>query len=48
MGLGGIAAIPSVSRDIHAEPSPGGVDVAIDTSTAQIFSAEAPLVPPTG
>ena len=48
VGLGGIATSNAGTERVQAGPSPIGDDVAIDSATALVFSAEAPLVPASG
>ena len=47
-GLGGIAAVDFGSVRVEAGPGPCGDDVAIDATTAMVFSTEAPLIPAAG
>ena len=48
IGLGGVEACYAEACQSGSGTTPGGDDVAIDTTTALVFSAEAPLVPDKG
>ena len=48
IGLGGVSAANSRSGRVEDAPSPCDDDIAIDVATAQVFSAQAPLVAANG